>query len=219
MSWFTADYLAFFKDLAKNNNKEWFDASKKRYDTSVKQPFEAFVAEVIKRVAKEDKRVRIEPKEAIFRINRDIRFSHDKTPYKLSRSALVTAAGRKDMNGPGIYFELGPESVSFYGGAYMPEKDQLQRIRERILDEPKKFKALYSDKTFVKLLGEVQGERNKVLPAEFKEAAAKEPLLFNKQFYYGADLPAKTVLDPKLPDILMAHYYAMRPMSEFLLSK
>ncbi|MFT3885781.1 MAG: DUF2461 domain-containing protein [Flavobacteriales bacterium] len=219
MAWFTDDYLRFFKDLAKNNNKEWFDANRKRYEAVVKEPFEAFVAEAIAQVAKVDKRVRIEPKEAIFRINRDIRFSHDKTPYKLNRSALITAAGRRDMNGPGIYFEFGPESVGFYGGAYMPEKDQLLRLRERIMDAPKKFKALYQDKTFVKVLGEVQGEKNKVLPAEFKEAAAKEPLLYNKQFYYGADLPARTVTDPKLMDILMTHYNAMRPMSEFLLGK
>ncbi|HEX2616377.1 MAG TPA: DUF2461 domain-containing protein, partial [Flavobacteriales bacterium] len=197
----------------------WFDANKKRYETVVKKPFEAFVAEAIARVAKVDKRVRIEPKEAIFRINRDVRFSNDKTPYKLSRSALITAGGRKDMNGPGIYFELGPGGVNFYGGAYAPDKDQLKELRERIMDEPKKFKALYQDETFVKLLGTVQGERNKVLPAEYKEAAAKEPLLFNKQFYYGAELPAKMVTDPKLADILMTHYNAMRPMGDFLLGK
>jgi len=219
MAWFTPEYNRFFKELAANNNKEWFDANKKRYESAVKKPFEAFVGEVIARIAKVDPRIRIEPKEAIFRINRDIRFSNDKTPYKLNRSALVSPAGRRDHNAPGIYFQLGADSVGFYGGAYQPEKDELQRLRERIMDEPKKFKALYQDKAFKKLLGEVQGEKNKILPAEFREAAAKEPLLYNKQLYYGADLPAKTVVDPKLADILMDHYHAMRPMSQFLLEK
>ncbi|HNR54889.1 MAG TPA: DUF2461 family protein, partial [Flavobacteriales bacterium] len=86
MAWFTNDFNDFFKDLAKNNNKEWFDANRKRYEASVKEPFTAFVAEAIKRIGKHDKAVRIEPKEAIFRINRDIRFSKDKTPYKLNAS-------------------------------------------------------------------------------------------------------------------------------------
>lgn len=217
MAWFTPDYNRFFRELAANNNKEWFDANKKRYETVVKQPFEAFVAEVIKRVAKVDPRVRIEPKEAIFRINRDVRFSKDKTPYKLSRSALVSAAGRKDHAAAGIYFELGPGSVGFYGGAYLPDKDALYELRRRIAADLRTFKKLREDKAFVKYFGAVQGERNKVLPAEFKEAAAQEPVLFHKQMYYGAELPAKTVTDPDLADILMEHYTAMRPMTEFLL--
>lgn len=219
MAWFTADYNQFFKDLAKNNNKEWFDANKKRYETVVKQPFEAFVAEVIKRVAKLDPAVRIEPKDAIFRINRDVRFSNDKAPYKLNRSALVSAAGRKDHAAEGIYFELGPGSVGFYGGAYQPDKEGLLELRERIAGDLKKFKALREDKAFVKHFGTIRGDRNKIIPAEFKEAAAKEPLLFNKQLYYAAELPAKTVTDPKLADLLIDHYKAMRPMNAFLLGK
>lgn len=217
MAWFTPDYNRFFKELAANNNKDWFDANKKRYETAVKKPFEAFVGEVVARIAKIDPRIRIGPKEAIFRINRDVRFSNDKTPYKLNRSALIAPGGRKDHEAPGIYFELGPGSVGFYGGAYMPGKEALYDIRRRIAADLKTFKKLREDKAFVKLFGTVQGERNKIIPAEFKEAAAKEPLLFNKQFYYGAELPARTVTDPELVDLLMEHYKVMRPMSAFLL--
>ena len=100
MSWFTNDFNAFFKDLVKNNNKEWFDANRKRCETSLKNPFEAFVAEAIQRVAKHDRTITIAPKKAIFRINKDVRFSQDKTPCKLEASALVAAAGRKDHNAP-----------------------------------------------------------------------------------------------------------------------
>ena len=217
MAWFTPDFNSFLKDLAKNNNKEWFDANRKRYEQSVKEPFAAFVAEMIKRVNKLDPKVRIEPKEAIFRINRDIRFAKDKTPYKTSVSAIISPAGRKDHGIPGIYFELGPEKVAIYGGAYMPEKEALLAIREKIMGNGKKFKSLYEDKTFKNLFGKIQGEVNKVLSADFKEAAKKEPLIANKQFYWGADLPAKTVIDPKLADILITHYKAMRPLNEFLL--
>jgi len=216
MAWFTADYNTFFKDLARSNNKEWFDANRKRYEQSVKEPFAAFVLELIKRVHALDKQVHIEPKDAIYRINRDIRFSKDKTPYKLSCSAIISAGGRKDQSAPGMYFALGPEHVAIYGGRYQPEADELRLIRQRIAGNRRQFKALREDKTFVKLFGTIEGERNKVLPAELKAAAEKEPLLYNKQFYWAAELPAKLVTEPKLADILMEHYRAMRPLNEFL---
>ncbi|MBZ0207918.1 MAG: DUF2461 domain-containing protein [Flavobacteriales bacterium] len=217
MAWFSPDFNRFFIELAANNNKDWFHANRTRYENVVKQPFERFVGEMITRVAKVDPKVRIEPKEAIFRINRDVRFSKDKAPYKLNRSALISAAGRKDMNAPGIYFELGPEVVRIYGGAYMPDKDALIRIRSRIAKDLTKFRKLREDKDFIKRFGTVQGEANKRLPPEFQAAAAKEPLLYNKQFYYGAELPPKLVTSPKLPDLLMEHYAAMAPMNAFLL--
>lgn len=216
MAWFTNDFNDFFKDLAKNNNKEWFDANRKRYEASVKEPFTAFVAEAIKRIGKHDKAVRIEPKEAIFRINRDIRFSKDKTPYKLNASAIISPAGRKDHATPGIYFELGPESVKFYGGAYQPEKDQLERIRTAIMRDPKGFRKTIENKAFTALFDGVLGEANKVLPNEFKEAAMKEPLMANKQFYVGAERSPKLVTDPKLMDQMMDHYLAMRPFNAWL---
>lgn len=217
MAWFSPDFNRFFIELAANNNKDWFHANRTRYENVVKQPFERFVGEMITRVAKVDPKVRIEPREAIFRINRDVRFSKDKAPYKLNRSALISAAGRKDMNAPGIYFELGPEVVRIYGGAYMPDKDALIRIRSRIAKDLTKFRKLREDKDFIKRFGTVQGEANKRLPPEFQAAAAKEPLLYNKQFYYGAELPPKLVTSPKLPDLLMEHYAAMAPMNAFLL--
>lgn len=216
MAWFTDDFNRFFKDLAKNNNKEWFDANRKRYEASVKLPFEAFVGEVIERVGKLDKTVRITAKEAVFRINRDVRFGKDKSPYKLQMAAIISSAGRKDHGIPGIYLQLGPENVGIYGGRYMPEKADLQRIREHIAANLKKFKAIQTEKAFVKHFGEIQGERNKVLPAEFKALVEKEPLIANKQFYYMAELPSRTVVDPKLVDIVMAHYKAMKPMNDFL---
>ncbi|MBK9177127.1 MAG: DUF2461 domain-containing protein [Flavobacteriales bacterium] len=216
MAWFTADFNQFFKDLAKNNNKEWFDANRKRYEASVKKPFEAFVVEAIQRIAKHDKSVAIEAKEAIFRINKDIRFSKDKTPYKLEVSAIISPAGRKDHSVPGIYFALGPEAVKFYGGCYQPEKDQLLGIREAIMRDGKGFRKVIEGKPFKALFGSVQGEVNKVLPPVFKAHAAKEPLIANKQFYVAAEKPAKLVTDPKLMDTLMDHWLAMCPFNQWL---
>lgn len=217
MAWFTDGFNRFFKDLAKNNNKEWFDANRKRYVAEVKEPFAAFVAEAIVRIHKLDKAVDIEAKDAIFRIHRDVRFSKDKTPYKLEASAIISPAGRKDHTVPGIYFALGPEAVKFYGGCYMPDKPQLERIRTAIMRDGKGFRKAITGKAFADLFPDgVQGERNKVLPAEFKAAVAKEPLIANKQFYVGAELPAKLVADPKLMELLVDHYQAMRPLNAWL---
>ena len=217
MAWFTSDFNQFFKDLAKNNNKEWFDANRKRYEASVKKPFEAFVTEAIGRIAKHDRSIAdLQAKEAIFRINKDIRFSKDKTPYKLETSAIVSPAGRKDHTVPGIYFAFGPEAVKFYGGCYSPEKEQLFAIREAILKDGKGFRKAIGSKAFTTLFGTVQGEANKVLPPEFKAAAGKEPLIANKQFYVGSEKPAKLVTDPKLMDALMDHWLAMCPFNVWL---
>lgn len=216
MAWFTEDYNRFFKELAKNNNKDWFDANRARYEKSVKEPFTAFVAEAIKRIGKHDRTIRIEPKEAIFRINRDIRFSKDKTPYKLEASAIISPAGRADHSVPGIYFAFGPESLKFYGGCYQPEKDQLERIRTAIMRDGKGLRKVLAAKAFTTLFEGVQGDVNKVLPAEFKAAAAKEPLIANKQFYVGAEKPSKLVTDAQLMDVFMEHYQAMSPFNAWL---
>jgi uncharacterized protein (TIGR02453 family) len=216
MARFTSDFDQFFKDLAKNNNKEWFDSNRKRYETSVKKPFADFVSAAIERIGKVDKEIRIEAKDAIFRINRDIRFSKDKTPYKTSCSAIISPAGRKDHSAPGLYFEFGPESMKIFGGAYMPDKEQLFGIRSAIMNDPKGFRKMIDAKPFTALFGEVRGEVNKVLPSEFKAAAKAEPYIANKQFYVMSELPASTVMDAKLMDIVVAHHKALQPFNAWL---
>ncbi len=216
MTCFTTDFNAFFMDLAKNNNKEWFDANRKRYESSVKKPFHAFVGEAIQRIGKLDRTVAIEPKEAIFRINRDIRFSKDKTPYKLSCSAIISPAGRKDHAVPGLYLELGPEHVGIYGGAYMPDKVQLECIRTAIVQDGRAFRKIIGATDFVSHFGSVRGEANKILPKEFKAAVVKEPLIANKQFYVMAERPAKLVASATLMNVIMDHYKAVRPFNDWL---
>ncbi|MCB9170202.1 MAG: DUF2461 domain-containing protein [Flavobacteriales bacterium] len=216
MAWFTADFNRFFKELAANNHKAWFDAERSRYERSVKAPFEAFVSELIDRMGKVDKRIRIAPKEAIFRIHRDIRFSKDKTPYKLNCTALITPEGRKGMSLPGMYMELGPEHIRAYGGQYMPDTATLARIRGRIARDPATFRQLCEERTFKQFFGMMRGERNKVIPKGLKAAAEKEPLIYNKQFYYFSQLPPSKVTDPRLVDLFMERFMAMQAMNGFL---
>ena len=95
--WFTQDFIDFFSELEKNNTKEWFDANRKRYEKSVKIPFSAFTQAFINEVAKDDPELQQEAKNCTFRINRDIRFSNDKTPYKSTSSAIITKGGKKNQ--------------------------------------------------------------------------------------------------------------------------
>jgi len=217
MAYFTQDFLDFFKELAANNHKDWFHANKKRYEASVKDPFKLFVQDMIDRTAAKDDRFAGEAKNAIFRINRDIRFSKDKSPYKLQMGAVISPGGRKEGMGiPGMYLELSPEHFRFYSGIYMPEKEVLYRIREYIIKHSAQLNKLVSDKEFVAKFGELRGEKNKVLPKEFKEAAQKQPFVFNKQFYFFAEFPPETILREDFAELIMEYFDASQPMREFL---
>lgn len=215
MTYFTKDYLAFFKELAANNAKEWFDENRKRYEKNVKKPFEVFVTDLIEAVKKEDSKIEITYKEAVFRINRDIRFSNDKTPYKLNRSAIISPKGRKDKAFPGLYFEMGPEHFRIYGGVYQPDKHQLYNIRETIAKNPEVLEKLTADKTFTQIFGEVRGEKNKVIPKEFKETAEKMPLVYNKQFYWFTEFKPEEILKDNLLETTMHAYKANKSMMDY----
>lgn len=216
MAYFTKDFTAFFRELEKNNNKEWFDKNKKRFEASVKLPFEVFVSEMIKRMKKIDPSVNMSPKDAIFRIYRDIRFSNDKRPYKNYMSAAISSGGKKDYETPGLYLECRADLVRIYSGVYMAEKDVLYNVRTHIAENGKEFEKLLKDKKFTSVFGTIQGEKGKILPPELKEAAIKQALIFNKQFYYSADFGAGILLDDKLPEKLISAYSACLPMNKFL---
>lgn len=216
MAWFTDEYNKFFKELEKNNDREWFTANKKRYEQHVKKPFEAFIADAILRMQEIDPKCKIQPKDAIFRIHRDIRFSKDKTPYKTRMSAVVSPGGRKDTTLEGMYLELGANHVRIYGGVYQPDKDQLYKIRQEILYNQKDFEKLISAKKFKSIFGEIQGEKNKRLSPEFAEIQDQQPLIANKQFYYFANLDPSLLTKDGLMDALFDAYEASREVRTFL---
>ncbi len=213
---FDKDYVKFMKDLAANNNREWFHENKKRYENSVKKPFESFVQELIDQVAKLDKSVKIEPKQAIFRIHRDVRFSKDKTPYKTNASAIIGKDGRKGMHSPGMYVELGPEDARVYGGLYMLDTKQLLKVRTYLSKNLKEFNKLLNAKKFKETFGTIRGEQHKKVPKEFAEAIAEQPLILNKSFYYFVKLKPTLIAKPELVKTVMDHYKIMQPMNEFL---
>jgi len=217
MKYFTTDFLNFFNDLRANNEREWFHANKKRYEQSVKIPFQNFIADVIEHAKMFDPNILITPKDAIFRIYKDTRFSKDKTPYKLHTSAVVSRGGRKDLTSVGIYLELSDEHFGIYSGIYRPDSKQLYKIREHIAANMEEFDRLLKDKDFQeKFDGKIHGDKNKRIPKEFVEIAEQQPLLYNKAFYYFRLLPSETVLEENLPQLVMEYFKTAYPLSSFL---
>lgn len=218
MSHLKENYSQFFKDLAPNNNSEWFNENRKRYEKDVKIPFHNLVTELITQLTKIDKNIEgTKPSDCIFRINRDIRFSKDKTPYKISMSAAIAPGGRKNMSYPGFYFEATPEGINIYGGVYMAEKPQLEAIRNLIATNLKQFETLITEHDFKKKYGgKILGEKQVRLAPELKEAAEKQPLIFNKQFYFKASLDESCLIKDNLTEILTDYFRTARPVSQFL---
>lgn len=216
MAYFSKDYLDFFIELAPNNNKDWFDLNRKRYETVVKKPFADFVQVLIERFAQTRPAFKeLTPSECIFRINRDVRFSKDKSPYKLMCSAVVAPNGKKSRSIHGVYFELGPEAVRVYGGIYEIDKDDLLAVREGIASHPEAFTKLIQNPAFVELFGEMKGERNKIAPKELKAAAEKEPYILNKQWYFMAEFPAELMLSDELLATITHCFEVGEPIETF----
>jgi uncharacterized protein (TIGR02453 family) len=213
---FDSDFLQFFIELAPNNNKSWFDLNRKRYIHSVKIPFQTFIGEIIDRLSLIDPEFKlIEPKDCIFRINRDIRFSKDKSPYKLMTSALIRKGGKKSENINGIYLELGPEHIRIYAGVYEINPENLLRIRMHISNNLSEFKKLYTSDEFVNCFGTILGEKNKVLPPSLKTFASKETLLYNKQWYFYRQLEPGACLSKDFIEIIMETYKIAAPIQAF----
>lgn len=216
MPYFKPTFSRFFKDLAKNNNTVWFNENRKTYENEVKKPFAGLVEEMILRIQAVDPAVNIQAADAMMRINKDIRFSKDKTPYNTHVGAIISPYGRKSKEYPGMYLQLSADKIMVYGGAYMVEKANLQSIRRAIADHMPNFDKLISNKDFIQKFGSIQGEKNKVLPAEFKSVQLKQPLVANKSFYFFAEPDYKNLFSEQLPELLMDYYHAAKPLNDFL---
>lgn len=216
MQYFKPTFVQFFKDLAKNNHKDWFDTNRKTYEHEVKKPFSAFVEEMIARIAQHEPGLNIKASDAIMRINRDIRFSKDKTPYNTHMAANISLYGKKDKSYPGFYFQISPEGIMMAGGVYMADNPTLHRIRQHIAGHLSEFAEAYNDKDFKQKFGGLQGEQNKRIPPEFQDASKKEALIANKQFYYSASLGTEAIISEELPERLMQYYLSAKKINAFL---
>lgn len=215
-SYFSSAFLDFFKDLAANNHKEWFDANRKTYEKEVKTPFHHFIQDLIHELRQADFVVAPDAKDAIFRINRDIRFSKDKTPYKLYTSALLSPQGRKAISHPGFYIEFNPEHLGIYGGLYAPDNQQIAKVRQHIVHFPDAFHQVIEEPMFKEKFGTIQGDKQVRLPKEWKDEAEKQPLLYNKQWYIMATLPTENIVSPHIMETMLTYYKTALPLHEFI---
>jgi uncharacterized protein (TIGR02453 family) len=139
--------IKFLRDLKKNNNKSWFDMHRKQYETA-KEDFAQFVQLLIDKQGKADQSIAsLKAKECMFRINRDIRFAKDKSPYKTNFGASINKGGKKAMVA-GYYFHLEPGQSFAGGGMYMPMPDDLRKVRQEIDYNWDAFKKIIGSKKF-----------------------------------------------------------------------
>lgn len=214
MKYFSLDFFDFFNELEENNSKEWFDSQKERYQDSVKEPFEKFINDLLQLVGRIEPFFECTPREAIFRINRDIRFSKNKNPYKTNTAAGIANGGRKQN--PLFYLQLGNKESFVAGGAYELSKEQLASCRAYIVEYGEDLDNILDGTLFKKYYGEIRGEKNKVLPTEFKQYSDVHPLLYNKQLYCMAGLPQDIVTSNKLIDVVFEHYVAVKQLNDLL---
>jgi uncharacterized protein (TIGR02453 family) len=147
--------LNFLSLVKENNYKEWFHANKPLYDEA-KSEFEGFVNNLIKEVYSIDKEIGYpEPKNCIFRIFRDIRFSPDKTPYKSNFGVFLAKGGSRKSEYGGYYFHLEPGNCMLAGGIWMPQPDILKAVREEIYHNIDEFLAIINSPNFKKHFGEI----------------------------------------------------------------
>jgi len=207
--------LQFLHDLQSNNNKEWMDVNRKSYDAA-RQDFEQFVADLIGALAQFDPAIgELQAKQCIFRLQRDIRFSKDKSPYKTNFGAAFSRGGRKST-AAGYYFHLEPGGSFAGGGVWMPEADQLRRIRQEIDYNFDEFKAIVEDKKFKAYFPKIDGESLSRPPKGYDDTNPAIHYLKLKSFTVGAKVTDKELTTSGLLQKTMDIYTRMEPFIRFL---
>jgi len=156
------DLIQFLGELSENNNRAWFVMNKPRYDI-LREEFLALTIKLIAEISKFDPAIAgCNPKKTLFRINRDMRFSHDKRPYKTHFSAAITASGLKKPSqggGPAYYFHIDEQGkLLIAGGEYMPPAERLRAIRNRVVEDAAGFGKMRKNKRLVETYGDLQEE-------------------------------------------------------------
>jgi uncharacterized protein (TIGR02453 family) len=207
--------MAFLEDLKNNNNRDWFQANKARYEEA-KSEFETIVTEVIKGISNFDSDIGLlKPKDCVFRIYRDVRFSKNKDPYKINMGAAFSKGGRKSRHA-GYYLHIEPGNSFIGGGKWQPEPDVLKSIRYEIFHSPNEFKKIIEDKNFVKKFGEMSGDKLKRPPKGFPQEFEEIELIKFKSYIAGASIPENQITQPKFTPFVVDAFQQMKPFIGFL---
>lgn len=176
--------IQFLQDLAANNNREWFNDNRERYEENRNKVL--FLTEVfINEIRKFDPGIpQLNPKDCMFRIFRDIRFSNDKRPYKTNFGSFISREGRKS-EWPGYYFHIEPEGSFAGGGVYMPSAEPLKAIRLHIEKHPDEFLGILNDPDFKKYFPELMDHKLKTAPKGFSKDHEHIELLRYKSYAFS----------------------------------
>lgn len=211
--------LSFLKSLKKNNNKPWFDNNRDKY-SAAKNNFEESVASLLQNYSSIDEDLKgLAVKDCCFRINRDIRFSKNKTPYKISLSASFNRGGKKSIFA-GYYFHLQPGGKSFVGGGlWRPEPNELKKLRQEIDYCLPEFKKIITATSFKKNYDELEREENQVLvnvPKGYDKENPAADFLKMKSFVAIKNLSDQEVLSPNLEKEIIKSFKALMPLVKFI---
>lgn len=211
----TAHLLQFLTQLQQNNNKAWMDAHRTEYQ-AVRQTLIAITEQLIQRMGKLDPSLAsLKPTDCIYRINRDIRFSKDKSPYTDNVSLYIGQGGKK-LTYAGYYLRLQPNNQScIAGGLYQPMPEILKKVRQEIDYNGGDLEAIVSIKKFKDLFGGLQGEKLQRPPKGYDENNPYIEWLKMKSFLAMHPLTDAAVLQPNLVDEVMQAFQALLPFNQF----
>lgn len=209
---------SFLTSIAKNNNREWFEKNKPKY-LEAKVLFDDFVEAFHKELLKFDESLSgLNPRKLAFRIYRDVRFSKDKRPYKVNMGAGLSAHGKMEQE-PGYYVHIEPGKSFIAGGFYMPNPENLAKIRQEIDYNAKAFLKILSDKKFKKYFSGLDDfDRLKTAPKGYPKDHPHIDLLKNKSFIVSHYFTDKQVRDKKFVKTAADVAKALKPLNDFLLN-
>ncbi|MEH0156037.1 DUF2461 domain-containing protein [Limibacter armeniacum] len=208
--------LSFLKDLAANNDREWMQVHKVEYQEA-KLAFEEIVEQLILGIQSFDSTIiGLKPKECIFRLHRDTRFSPDKTPYKLNFGVSISKGGKKAEDA-GYYMHIQPNGESFVGGGrYMPSGEHLKKIRQEIDYNTDEYKGIIYDTQFTSAFGEVWGDKLVRAPKGYAIDHPEIELLRYKSYIAMHKLSDKEVQSENLIELAVDLFRKMKPFNDFL---
>ena len=213
---FTPKTLAFLRALKRNNDRDWFKTHRDEYDAQVRGP----MIEVVERLAVDFRSFAPDliasPKQSLFRIYRDTRFSADKKPLKTHEAAVFRTRQLPKPLGAGLYFHVSPEGVWIGGGMYRPEPPELVKIRAHIADTWPDIRDIARARGFRSRFEELSGEKITRVPRGYPPDHPAAEFLKFRQFFAGADFPASLAYSPKFYPTLVATFKAMMPLVRFL---
>jgi uncharacterized protein (TIGR02453 family) len=214
---FPREGIDFMKRLKRNNNRPWFEKHRQEYESFVKLPMQSAIAALQPHFERFAPEFDVNPKRSLFRIYRDVRFSKDKTPYKTHAAAHFVLRGKpKGVEGSGYYLHIEPGEVFLGGGIYMPDGDQLKKIRRAIADYADQFLTITRHPKFKKTFGTLQGEKLQRVPQGYEPDHAMAEWLKFKQFFVWVEWPESRCLKKGFVAEVSDVFEAAGPLVRFL---